>query len=285
MKSNSQKRFEVANVSLQGDAHKANKIPIQDSSLSYIKGNKCFVSVSDGHGSPVHFRSNLGSSFAVEVAQKVFLKRLKLSNVLDNKDNLDKYCLDIVTDILYLWNQKISDDLLASPYEKDKRFKALSDKDKERASNKPSIIYGCTLICAYSTPRYTLFLKIGDGNVVFIDKKDKIIDLPELEDDANTLNKTISLCSDDVINHFHYTLIDDKKNKPKGIFLFIDGVINSLSVPEMLPKFSQNIIKLYTSVGKREAIKQLKVALNQFSANGNGDDVSCAFIIDKNYLK
>ena len=284
-------RIAVNNISVIGASHKTNNLPLQDSSYSWQNGDNSFIAVSDGHGSAVHFRSQLGSKFACEasysVLKKYFDKNGKsiLNKLNQSKIEIDQYLIEIENQIIFFWNNLVSKHIDENPFNIDEKYLALTDKEKVKLKERPNVAYGCTLLVAFQTHSLSLVLKIGDGNVVVVDSENNFIEPKELDDTTNILNKTSSLCSSDYLQHFRYTVFNHSIYKPKAIFLFSDGVVNSFSSPDMLKKFSFNISKMVIENGLKSSRKQLADGLEQCSANGSGDDVSCSFIINKNKIK
>ena len=58
--------FKGFSHSVKGASHEASGLVCQDSSAHFVCENYAVAVVADGHGSKKHFRSNMGSQFAVE---------------------------------------------------------------------------------------------------------------------------------------------------------------------------------------------------------------------------
>lgn len=281
-------RFEVGNISLQGALHIDKNLPMQDSSCSFCDGGISFIAVSDGHGSQIHFRSQIGSTIAVEIAKGVILdyfykNKLSFYNLIETKSpKIDTISLELQNKIFYLWSRKVLEDIKHNSFENDELYQTLSREEKLKIEHNPLTVYGCTLQCAFSCDKFSYYLKLGDGNIITIDRYGKPIQFNELEDDCNILNRTASLCSTDYITRFKFYVLNHHNYKPIAILIFSDGVINSLATPEMLDTFSLNFLKYINKNGYEQAKNSFKNALNKCSKSGNGDDVSCAYMVNKN---
>lgn len=284
-------RVDVCSISEIGKLHTNNGTPIQDSSFSWKKGRGFFIAVSDGHGSPVHFKSQIGSKLACEASFSIYkgickkYNNGKLKKLKNSKLEMDQFLIETENQIISLWNKMVEDDVKNNDFRNDEKYCSLSNKDKSKLIENSKIAYGCTLLVAYRFCSLTIILKIGDGNIIVADKQNKFYEPPELEDKSNFLNITSSLCTFDCLKHFRHVVFNDDIFEPNAIFLFSDGVVNSFSSPKMLAQFAINISKMAVENDAKSTATELKQGLRQCSMNGSGDDASCAFAIDKSKLK
>ena len=69
-----------------GYRHLLNKKPCQDFSALYQESNKTIITCCDGHGSKIHFRSDIGSKLASNVVIDI-LKDYNIKDIVNLQEN------------------------------------------------------------------------------------------------------------------------------------------------------------------------------------------------------
>ena len=257
----------------QGESHKENNIPCQDSS-SYLlsKNNKFGIAVvADGHGGEKYFRSEKGSKFAVEISIQVlrlFVEQLK------GEKNVMPHLKQIASNIIFQWRKNILEDIHNNPLNEDEH-KLCSEKNIKISNDDDLVsIYGTTLIIAFVTEICIFAIQIGDGTCIVISKDGEAkIAIPE--DDRLAFGKTTSLCNPDAIDNFRYIFI---REKVLGVTVATDGVSDSF-IPEKYLEFNINLMEDF--VKSEDAQEKLKNFLPELSKRGSRDDVAIAGIFNK----
>jgi len=242
-----------------GASHIKEKKPCQDYSLRWTDGKSAIAAVADGHGADVHFRSDRGSRFAAETALHcirafIMLKNAPLSEPPALLSALEK-------SIIAGWQEQIACDVKADPIEGD----VLEP-------------YGTTLLAAALTPHYWFAIQIGDGKCVVINR-DNGVSQPVPWDERCFLNRTTSLCDEDVGSLFRHFY---RETPPRAVFLGSDGIDDSFPVNENekhLARFYRSIFDNFVREGLKNGEIQLREMLPLFTQKGSGDDVSIAGII------
>jgi serine/threonine protein phosphatase PrpC len=301
----------IGEHSIIGSSHKKKSIENQDSVISFEQEKYIFLSVSDGHGSKQYFRSKIGSQTAVDIAHRkmssfaksYFLKE-KPERLLQKKYSgiesiiFDNLLNDLKNDIIATWKQEVSNDLAKNPYQlihesinlmpnedkkNDERFIIKYDakeiiikqQDYNELLNNPISPYGCTLLATLISDMGVIVLKLGDGDIRFIED-DQIVNPipPELEPDIG--DATDSMCSTTVADK---TKIWMHKEHPSAVFLSSDGVIKSLvNGDEDYNNLMDSIYNSLQKESKEVVSEKLKEVLSKM-ANIGGDDTTLAYYV------
>ena len=261
------------NNTVRGFNHIKNNTLCQDYSESYDKKGFQIVTCCDGHGSKIHFRSDIGSKLASNVVIDI-LKDYNIKDIvnLQENNNYDKLKLDI----LCRWNNEVERHLEENPFDD---LNYLNEHQRFRVKNNPAIAYGTTLNCVMKYLDKLLCIQIGDGGIFTV--KDGKINNVFPENDKNVANITCSLCSDDAYSDLYIKVIN--ANEYDGVFLFTDGVLvpygTFLNIEKNLINVIEDIIKYETKEGVDQILNEYIVALGE--KDGSGDDVSLGIIYYK----
>ena len=203
---------------------------LYDNSAGYIVS-----SISDGHGSQKHFRSEYGAKVAVKTANERFINffkneehvaeiRAKLNGAKGDErrdlvsllfEHAQRALIEIIDDWKvnvhhhFSENPSITDEdrriLGSSENNEDlqtlrrllpKKTGTGSEKSGDDASSRPEVIYGATLITVAILGDLVVFAKIGDGEIlVFNSDGEPTVIFEEKEPDIG--DETHSLCSRD----------------------------------------------------------------------------------------
>jgi len=272
-------------VSTLGHSHKATNV-CQDASGFYSNNKASIIAVSDGHGSKIHCRSDIGSKIAVNVginAIKSFVDEHPAFTGLQGKD-IDALLKQLKENIIYKWNESILSHLKENPLNNEE-LNSISKDDKDEYLDNKTItnyasIYGATFIASVVTNKYWFILQLGDGDAVILDARGFYMPMPI--DEHLHFNATTSLCEKDAIDNFRHTF---GITSPVSIMLSSDGLKNSFINVDYFYAVLKDILK----DAKIEDIKDLEQGLIEdlpvLSQKGSGDDISLALMWDAKQLK
>lgn len=259
------------NISIQGFSHISKGLVCQDSSGFYCDDTISIAVVADGHGSQKHFRSDIGSKIAVDIA----IKSIKDFMIDENsftkaiKNNSDKVLTRVESNIVYNWNNSINEHYNNNPV-CENEISEISQRDLQQLSIES--IYGSTLIIAVMTNSYWFGIQIGDGNCVCLyqNGEAKIL-IPN--DDRLVANFTTSLCDNDAIHNFrHYY----SNVMPIALLVSTDGLSGSFFDENTFLSFNRRIISQMSNYDF--TLESLKQHLHKRSKEGSYDDISIAAV-------
>lgn len=217
--------FKGFSHSVRGASHEAKDLVCQDSSSYKTSERYAVAVVADGHGSKKHFRSNIGSKFAVEATIETIDRFYEDPdefeiNFLKNHKRIIK---NIEKQIISKWNQKIEAHLKENPvtaYEK----KDFEQDEFDKIS--PEAYYGSTLIAAVAGKGFTFGIQIGDGSLVAI-FDDGQAAMPMDYEESAPANITVSICNSNAASMFNSFYVENKKLI--ALFASTDGLYTSFS--------------------------------------------------------
>jgi len=259
------------NISIQGFSHISKGLVCQDSSAFYCDDTISIAVVADGHGSQKHFRSDVGSKIAVDIAIKSIKDFMTDENSFTKaiKNNSDKVLTRVESNIVYNWNNSINEHYNNNPV-CENEISEISQHDLQQLSIES--IYGSTLIIATMTNNYWFGIQIGDGNCVCLyqNGESKIL-IPS--DDRLVANFTTSLCDNDAIHNFrHYY----SNVMPIALLVSTDGLSGSFFDENTFLNFNRRIISQMSNYDF--ALESLKQHLHKRSKEGSYDDISIAAV-------
>lgn len=246
--------WRIGGASVRGPAHIRGGKPNQDS-IAWLPqggtGSRIVAAVSDGHGAAPHFRSDVGSAFAVEAASEV------LAWDLDDSES-DEFEGGLVGEIARSWRAKVAAHLAAEPIE---------------AGNGGAYIpYGATLLAAGATEEQLIALQIGDGDLL-IGYPDGRIERPLASDEGLIGEQTYSLCLGDAEQRFRLAFFWRSEDKPLPDFLMLstDGVSKSFRDDNLFTAAITSLRGLAFENWER-TLSALPGWLNDVTTQGSGDD-------------
>lgn len=210
--------------SVVGASHTQTGLVCQDSSAHFVCENYAVAVVADGHGSKKHFRSNMGSKFAVEATLDT------IANFYEDPAEFEanfpanhKFILKkIEKQIIANWNLKVSEHLKNEPVTAKER-EAFTDEEFSEIA--PESYYGTTLIAAVMGKGFTFGLQIGDGSLVAVMEDGAAIMPMEYEESAPA-NITASLCNAGAARMFNGFYLENDR-RPLAMFASTDGLYTS----------------------------------------------------------
>lgn len=267
-----------------GYSHIKKNTCCEDASISLSVDGINVIVVSDGHGDPACFRSQIGSKLAVEIAAEKLVSFAK--NIQDqgwedqllNPAQQEKLLRQLIRSIIGNWNLQIATQLEAEPITEEEFAVSRSYEAAYRAGRDLPHIFGCTLIAALVTDRYLLALQQGDGRCVVV-HGDGTTDQPIPWDDRCVGNVCTSLCHEDAVYSCRYYVQDLRQDPLIACFAVSDGIEDSLESQEDVNAFVCNIASILLQDGRDELLTQLEDYLPHMSQVGSADDMSIAGIV------
>jgi len=241
------------------------------------------VSIADGHGAEECFRSNIGSSIAVEIATKIsqyYLKKKKIYKTLfSDQKQRDKFVNKLVKQWLICVLKHYKKNPLTS--KEIATIVELDEKKSKKITQRPVTIYGSTLITALIYDQQIILFQIGDGDVMLVSNEKEII-FPIERPEGLLGNETTSLCNVNSARLFQSAVIKDIN--PSLIVLSTDGYSNSFSSHEDFKKVGIDFLELENKNGFQMIKDNMHRWLEETTKTGSGDDTTVAVIrrIDKN---
>lgn len=212
--------------SVTGYAHFHKLKECQDNSASFYDpvANTCLLAVADGHGSSIHFRSDRGSEFAVEIAintLKDFTGRIDPTLLFEKQEETVQGLCKTIADE---WAEKVLEDAELNPFTNEEYERSYCLEGRYIIEDREKLLrpYGTTLIAAAVTAAYTLIIQIGDGFAVAVDKNGNY-SLPVPKDERCFDNFSTSLCALEAHKDFRYFV--SAAESFTAVMLCTDGVL------------------------------------------------------------
>ena len=269
----SKSSFYCFGKSVRGHEHRLSGLPNQDAFRIYIgkDNNPVIIALADGHGSPVHFRSEVGSKMAVDTAVDILSSVRETDIKVPNK--ISKYPALITREwnsrvLLDHENKKFSSDELGALYDE---VKNESFVDYVRLD--PKIGYGTTLIVVASYGDFMLYLQIGDGDILVVDDTGNVRK-PLRNDVQYSRYQTKSLCSQGASDDFRIAV--EKNNRANSVLVLAstDGYSNSFKSYQEFLKVGIAYLDLIRILGCDFLENILEDLLCKTSSQGSGDDIT-----------
>lgn len=275
----SKSSFYCFGKSVRGREHRLSGLPNQDALRIYIgkDNNPVIIALADGHGSPIHFRSEVGSKMAVDTAVDILSSVRETDIKVPNK--ISKYPTLITREwnsrvLLDHKNKKFSSDELSALYDE---VKNESFVDYVRLD--PKIGYGTTLIVVASYGDFMLYLQIGDGDILVVDNTGNV--RKPLRDDVQfSRYQTKSLCTHGASDDFRIAI--EKNNGAKLVLASTDGYSNSFKSYQEFFKVGIAYRDLIRILGCDFLEDILEDLLCKTSSQGSGDDITVGLACSSN---
>jgi serine/threonine protein phosphatase PrpC len=238
--------------SVRGAAHVLHGLPNQDAiALSNgLGGRGAAVAVADGHGNPIHFRSETGAQLAVRSALEVL------------EDFSPEAVDDLPSRIVDLWRREVEDHRARNPYQ------------PGEASSGPLVPYGTTLLAVVARRDWVLYLQLGDGDILTVDDQGRA-GRPLPPDPSLDGVHTTSLCQDDAAQRTRVRVV--RGPRPALIAVCTDGYANSYSDDRAFLQIGPDYLKLIQE-NAADLEHRLEEILNHVSRAGSSDDVTLGLL-------
>lgn len=262
--------------SITGKTHKKIEMPNQDAVLSEILDEDFLVSaIADGHGSKKCTRSHIGAQYAVEAAietAKLVKDDIFKDGTIHTK-SIGKY---YTKKVIALWRQKVDVHLSETPLNIS-GLEDLTTKEKKSIKKNPYVSYGSTLIIVMLIKDYIVCYQLGDGDILFASKSNKV-SKPIKKDSRHIANDTTSLCLMKPEKEFKVKVFRDVNHVLQMILLSTDGYSNSFSSETGFLKVGSDLVEMISEDGFSVVEENLKEWIEETSNQGSGDDTSVSII-------
>lgn len=273
----------VAGTSVRGVSHTRDGLPNQDAlALVHAGANergRIFAAVADGHGGARHFRSAVGSRFAVDAAIHEMRRIADDWEAGSTERQAQIAASELPQAIVTEWLEQVQRHLDSTPItneEWETLATAAGDAAREQVESEPKLAYGATLIAALVTSRQILLIQVGDGDALLVSADGKAWQ-PIPHDERLTGEFTTSLCRNSAAADFRYS-ITEIDNRVALLVLATDGYSNSFRTDADFMQVGTDVLELVRKHGVSQVEKQLPQILEHASANGSGDDITMALV-------
>jgi len=249
------------------------------------EGPPLVLVISDGHGSPDCFRSDIGSRLATEAASNVIRTFLE-KNGEHGDSTLVKRLAEqhLPQRIVGEWKEKVGQHLLRYPLRAadadspgDYRGR-LDNSALTKAVLEPLLVYGATLLAVAVTKDLVLYLQLGDGDILAV-STDGSVTRPIAGDDRLVGNETTSLCQRDAWKEFRIGFGRSPESTPALILVATDGYANSFREERDFRKAGSDILDSIRKEGVRWIDERLLGWLEDASRKGSGDDITVGLLV------
>ncbi len=278
--------WKVAHACVRGSSHQRSGLPNQDAVQCAVtpgaQGTVAVAVVSDGHGSPRHFRSQIGSSLAVTTVAATlqgFLRDSVASN--GHVPFVPEQVHELERKIVSGWLAAVQSDLQDNPFAEAELAGVEKEEGAEgRAAveSSPELAYGATLLAAAATDTVLLYLQLGDGEILSVNAQGTTT-RPLPPDDRLIANQTTSLCQPEAWKNFRSSWVTDGA-LPSLVLLSTDGYANSFRSDEDFLKIGQDYQEIIRQQGIASLAEELPAILTEATQQGSGDDITLAILQD-----
>lgn len=274
-------------ATVQGATHQRSDLPNQDHIDWYPKKpERCvppvIMAISDGHGSPKYFRSDIGSKIATQQAIKIIKDILK-SELIDRDLLTVKRSIDerLPRELVQAWRKGITRHLEDNPMQ-DEELEKLELKEgfsaRKYIEAHPEFAYGATLLVVFITEIFIAYLQLGDGDILVVSDGNEV-SYPLAKDDRLFANETTSLSSESAWVDFRvgFQPIVDLL-PPALIMISTDGYSNSFHDQASFDQVGVDLLRYLRCDGVRQVRSDLQGWINEASRAGSGDDITLGLI-------
>lgn len=264
-------------LSVQGTSHIKIDKECQDTSACFFDEDGVIAVVCDGHGGSNYVRSALGSKFGCEAAQKNIREFISGVDSESFFEDPDEKLRRLEASIINSWNEAVFAHYSNTPFTEEE-LHSVSEKARRRYEEGRKIekAYGTTLIAVAVTKEYWFGIHIGDGKCVAVSREGEFSQ-PIPWDPKCFLTMTTSISGSDAIGDFRHFY---SKELPAAVFVGSDGIDDSFQNDEQMYQLYKTTLYSISTSEFDQAIEELKEYLPRLSAQGSGDDVSIAGILD-----
>jgi len=275
----------------RGASHFRQGLPNQDAiKAECVHGSDpiALVAVSDGHGSPKSFRSDVGSQIAVDVTVatlREFLRGVRETPSPSIIKNIAEQKLPI--EIYKAWRAEVQRHLDLNPIQDDEwnRLESESGPSARTALTSPGkefVVYGATVLAAVVTDTFIVFVQLGDGEILTVPIRGELATRPMPADSRLLANETTSLCEEDAWKNFRVRFQNLSSVPPCLILLTTDGYPNSFETPDGFLKCGSDLLEILSTDGAQAVERDLPNWLSDASRLGSGDDVTVGILFQLN---
>ncbi|MBR0410282.1 MAG: protein phosphatase 2C domain-containing protein [Eubacterium sp.] len=258
-------------ATVTGDSHIKKGIVCQDSSGHYVTDSFGIAVVADGHGSPKHFRSDVGSKIAVKITTGLLTKYMDRPDFKEQFHMHPDFILgQMEKQILMKWREAVEVYHEENPLseEEGEKVKVLTDSGKLLPT---AVIYGSTVLAGVLAQDFAFGLVLGDGGLVVLDGSGSP-SMP-VEDKNSHANYTSSLCNTGAVSYFEHWY---SWSAPAALFVSTDGLYKSFASREDFLRYHGLLAHMLSD--RENTMKSLKRNFEKRTREGSGDDISIAAV-------
>jgi len=235
--------------------------------------------VADGHGSKKHFRSHLGSKFAVEATIEAIDRFYEDREALEaNLPANHKLIINnIEKQIISNWNMKVEKHLAENPVTDEEKSKFTPE---EFEAIPPESYYGTTLVAGITGDNYTFGVQIGDGSFVAIFEDGRAV-MPMEYNESAPANVTASVCNSNAASMFSSFYAPNRKLI--AMYGSTDGLYTSFGSEHDFLDYHTIITSQLVNIDTFKEI--IKNNLTKRSRFGTEDDISLSCIYNEKLLQ
>ena len=278
--------WKVAHACVRGSAHQRSGLPNQDAVQCAVTpaalGTVAVAVVSDGHGSPRHFRSQVGSSLAVSTVAATLQGFLRDSVATNGQvPFVPEQVHELERKIVSGWLAAVQSDLENNPFTQAELTTLEKEEGAEgraAVASSPELAYGATLLAAAATDRVLLYLQLGDGEILSVTAQGTTT-RPLPPDDRLIANQTTSLCQPEAWRDFRSSWVTNGAI-PTLVLLSTDGYANSFRSDDDFLKIGQDYLEIIREQGIASLAEELPAILTEATQQGSGDDITLAILQD-----
>lgn len=259
--------WRLAGASVQGASHARFDLPNQDAAQWLLGPDRrsFALAVADGHGAPVHARSDRGAQLAVALAIS------ELQPYVDTPDDQDFLgSIDALKERLVArWRDGVAADIASHPLTNEEASALAAHGLDQTAA------YGSTLLIACVNATAGAIWQIGDGNIYLVAGDGAVseaIATQEFPDEA-----TYSLCMDDAVDCMETrSLGADELGTVSAFVLCSDGYRKSFRDDAAAAAQVEAMGERMSWDNSSAVTRELQDWLCKVSELGSGDDISVA---------
>ncbi len=277
--------WQIVGHSVLGTSHIERAQPNQDAiywSPTTGTGERPILSISDGHGSPRHFRSETGSRLAVEstvaVLDAFYQSLTDPANLAAVEQQAKARLPKLLTDG---WRQAVASHLSTQPISEEE-WKLLTSQVGSGAiavqKRIPELAYGATLLAVLASEAFLLCVQLGDGDMLCVADSGETT-RPFDRDRRYARNQTASLCLEDATEEVRIRLISSPL--PALVMLSTDGYANSFRTEADFDRLGRWYLDSIRSDGLAQTAQSLPEILEEVTRLGSGDDITLGLMLRK----
>ena len=283
--------WRVVGRSVQGASHARGGMPNQDAIQWFPdsgEGPPLILSLSDGHGSPRNFRSDVGAQCAVEAATSLMRELLLAGQPDPSKLSTIKRTAEerLPSEVVRRWRSAVTQHLDEHPItqeELETLEKRRDAKARRSIEKDPQVAYGATLLSVLITSGFILYMQLGDGDILTVADNGEVT-RPMTRDPRLIANETTSLCMHDAWREVQIKFQALYGPHPALILLSTDGYANSFVNEEAFVKVGSDILDILRTDGLEIVEQSLSDWLKDASQAGSGDDITMGIVFPVSIL-
>lgn len=198
-----------------GSVHVRDGLPMQDAHAIHVQDGTAIISVADGHGHRLHFRSDVGSALAVQIA--VELLRAVAPDLTDTETATTRL-IEVGRTLVARWQSAVEAHVATHPFVGLELDLVASGADRQQVVRP----YGTTILAMVATGDLLGAIQIGDGDSVVVTRSGRalrpLVDDPDLDG-----VRTTSLCQPDPTESLRVGVIDITQDEIVLGYLCTDG--------------------------------------------------------------